>query len=126
MAPSVPSAKSSTRSGPITSAAAWRRHGASPKFCVPTSNKKTLNFTTNGKPMAEHDGTRLMNLQRSSGILLHPTSLPGRFGIGDFGPAAHRFVEQLVAGGQKIWQVLPLGPTRISGSPYQCHSSFAG
>jgi 4-alpha-glucanotransferase len=76
--------------------------------------------------VAKHDETRLMNLQRSSGILLHPTSLPSRFGIGDFGPSAHRFVEQLVAGGQKIWQVLPLGPTRISGSPYQSLSSFAG
>jgi|HubBroStandDraft_6_1064221.scaffolds.fasta_scaffold11706_2 4-alpha-glucanotransferase len=65
-------------------------------------------------------------LRRSSGILLHPTSLPSRFGIGDFGPSAHRFVEQLVAGGQKIWQVLPLGPTRLSGSPYQSVSSFAG
>src|ERR1700733_6934965 len=64
-------------------------------------------------------------LRRSSGILLHPTSLPSRFGIGDFGPSAHRFVEQLVAGGQKIWQVLPLGPTRMNGSPYQSLSSFA-
>ena len=67
-----------------------------------------------------------MNLPRSSGILLHPTSLPSRFGIGDFGPSAHRFVEQLAAGGQKIWQVLPLGPTRMNGSPYQSLSSFAG
>src|SRR5271169_1771011 len=126
MAPWAPSAKSSTPSRPITSAAAWHRRGASPKFYVPTSNKKTPNFTTNAKRMAEHDGARLMNLQRSSGILLHPTSLPNRFGIGDLGPSAHRFIEQLVAGGQKIWQVLPLGPTRMSGSPYQSLSSFAG
>lgn len=67
-----------------------------------------------------------MNAPRSSGILLHPTSLPGKFGIGDFGPDAHRFVEQLKTAGQKIWQILPLGPTYKTGSPYQCLSSFAG
>ena len=69
---------------------------------------------------------RRTNMERSSGILLHPTSLPSRFGIGDLGPSAHNFVEKLVAGGQKIWQVLPLGPTRMNGSPYQSLSSFAG
>lgn len=67
-----------------------------------------------------------MNLTRSSGILLHPTSLPGKFGIGDLGPAAHRFIERLNSAGQKIWQILPLGPAYKSGSPYKCLSSFAG
>lgn len=63
---------------------------------------------------------------RSSGILLHPTSLPGRFGIGDLGPAAHAFVDFLAEAGQRIWQVLPLGPTGYGDSPYQLFSAFAG
>ena len=67
-----------------------------------------------------------MQRPRASGILLHPTSLPGRFGIGDLGDAAHEFVEFLHAGGQTLWQVLPLGPTGFGDSPYQCFSAFAG
>ena len=63
---------------------------------------------------------------RSSGILLHPTSLPGRFGIGDLGPEAYKFVDFLAAAGQRIWQVLPLGPTGYGDSPYQLFSAFAG
>ena len=61
-----------------------------------------------------------------SGILLHCTSLPGRFGIGDFGPCAYEFVDFLLASGQKLWQVLPLNPTGYGDSPYQCFSAFAG
>jgi 4-alpha-glucanotransferase len=57
---------------------------------------------------------------------LHPTSLPGRFGIGDLGEAAYHFVDFLAGAGQKIWQVLPLGPTGYGDSPYQCFSAFAG
>lgn len=67
-----------------------------------------------------------MRLGRSSGILLHPTSLPGRFGIGDLGESARRFVDFLVAGAQSLWQVLPLGPTGYGDSPYQSFSAFAG
>lgn len=67
-----------------------------------------------------------MNVRRSSGILLHPTSLPGPFGIGDLGPEAHRFVDQLGEAGQKIWQILPLGPPGKGNSPYQCLSSYGG
>lgn len=67
-----------------------------------------------------------MNLPRCSGILIHPTSLPSRFGLGDFGPEAHRFAEQLAAAGQTIWQVLPLGPVGTGNSPYQSYSAFAG
>ncbi|HEX3051709.1 MAG TPA: 4-alpha-glucanotransferase [Aggregatilineaceae bacterium] len=63
---------------------------------------------------------------RSSGVLLHPTSLPGRYGIGDLGEYAYRFVDWLVDTGQTIWQVLPLGPTGYADSPYQCLSAFAG
>ena len=67
-----------------------------------------------------------MRFPRSSGILLHPTSLPGRFGIGDLGAEAHRFADFLNASGQSLWQVLPLGPTGYGDSPYACYSAFAG
>jgi 4-alpha-glucanotransferase len=67
-----------------------------------------------------------MGGERVAGILLHPTSLPGPFGIGDLGPAAHRFAEFLAAAGQRLWQVLPLGPTGYGDSPYQTFSAFAG
>lgn len=67
-----------------------------------------------------------MPLTRSSGILLHPTSLPGSFGIGDFGDEARAFVDFLAAAGQSLWQVLPLGPTGYGNSPYQSLSAFAG
>ena len=67
-----------------------------------------------------------MTFPRASGILLHPTSLPGRFGIGDLGPEAYRFIDFLATAGQKIWQVLPLGPTGYGDSPYQLFSAFAG
>jgi 4-alpha-glucanotransferase len=63
---------------------------------------------------------------RSAGILLHPTSLPGRFGIGDLGPEAYRFAGFLASAGIKVWQILPLGPTGYGDSPYQCFSAFAG
>jgi 4-alpha-glucanotransferase len=63
---------------------------------------------------------------RSTGILLHPTSLPGRFGIGDLGKEAHNFIDFLSESGQSLWQVLPLGPTGYGDSPYQCFSAFAG
>ncbi len=64
--------------------------------------------------------------ERASGILLHPTSLPGPFGIGDLGRAAHRWVDWLGDTGCGYWQVLPLGPTGFGDSPYQSFSSFAG
>jgi len=67
-----------------------------------------------------------MKFERSGGILLHPTSLPGRYGIGDLGPEAYHFVDWLVSTGCKLWQILPLGPTGYGDSPYQCFSAFAG
>lgn len=67
-----------------------------------------------------------MTFPRSSGVLLHPTSLPGRYGIGDLGDHAYRFVDALQAAGQSYWQVLPLGPTSYGDSPYQSLSTFAG
>lgn len=63
---------------------------------------------------------------RSSGILLHPTSLPGKYGIGTLGKEAYKFIDFLVSSNQKLWQIFPLGPTGYGDSPYQCFSSFAG
>src|SRR5687768_7045328 len=70
--------------------------------------------------------TITMNFPRASGILLHPTSLPGDFGIGDVGPKAYKFVDFLASAKQTYWQILPLGPTGYGDSPYQCFSAFAG
>ena len=67
-----------------------------------------------------------MKFERSSGILLHITSLPGKYGIGTFGAEAHDFVDFLIASRQKVWQILPLGHTGYGDSPYQCYSAFAG
>jgi 4-alpha-glucanotransferase len=67
-----------------------------------------------------------MTSSRASGILLHPTSLPGQLGIGDLGVEAYSFVDFLADTKQRLWQVLPLGPTDASNSPYQCLSVFAG
>ena len=67
-----------------------------------------------------------MRQSRASGILLHPTSLPGDFGIGDFGSQAFKFVDFLIQTKQRYWQILPLGPTGYGDSPYQCFSAVAG
>jgi 4-alpha-glucanotransferase len=67
-----------------------------------------------------------MIAQRSSGILIHPSSLPSLGGIGDFGPAAYEFADWLAAAKQTLWQVLPLGPIGYGNSPYSCTSAFAG
>jgi 4-alpha-glucanotransferase len=67
-----------------------------------------------------------VNLPRCAGILLHPTSLPSRYGVGDFGPEAFAFADQLAQAGHRLWQVLPLGPVGSGDSPYQSFSAFAG
>ena len=67
-----------------------------------------------------------MHNQRISGILLHPTSLPGPDGIGDLGPAAYSWVDFLFETRTGLWQVLPLNPTSYGDSPYQSFSAFAG
>ena len=67
-----------------------------------------------------------MSFPRSSGVLLHPTSLPGRFGIGDLGFQAYRFVDFLIESQQQLWQILPLGPTGHGNSPYMAYSAMAG
>lgn len=76
--------------------------------------------------MTEASGLGRQSLhRRTSGILLHPTSLPGRHGIGDIGPSARRFVDFLADTGQGLWQILPLGPVGYGNSPYMCLSAFA-
>ena len=78
------------------------------------------------------DDGRLMSLPpfppdyRASGLLLHVTSLPSPYGIGDVGPAAFAWIDRLHEAGQSWWQALPLGPTGYGNSPYQSLSSFAG
>lgn len=67
-----------------------------------------------------------MKFERSAGVLLHPTSLPSKYGIGDLGKDAYRFVDFLVEASQTLWQIFPLGPTGYGDSPYQCFSAFAG
>ncbi len=78
-------------------------------------------------PLLDPDRRQVgMSFPRASGVLLHLTSLPGRFGIGDLGREAYRFADFLAGSGQRIWQILPLGPTGYGNSPYQCLSVFAG
>jgi 4-alpha-glucanotransferase len=67
-----------------------------------------------------------MPFPRASGILLHPTSFPSRFGIGDLGQEAYRFLDFLAESAQQLWQILPLGPTGYGNSPYMCYSAMAG
>ena len=71
-------------------------------------------------------GVHALFAERQAGVLLHPTSLAGPFGIGDLGPQAHAFVDWLATAGQKLWQILPLTPVDSTGSPYQSASAFAG
>jgi len=67
-----------------------------------------------------------MQFDRASGVLLHFTSLPSEYGIGDFGKEAYNFIDFLKKANQKLWQILPLNPPASGGSPYNCFSAFAG
>ena len=67
-----------------------------------------------------------MEFKRKAGILLHPTSLPGPYGIGEIGVQAREFADRLREMGVGLWQMLPLGPTGYGDSPYQSLSAFAG
>ena len=68
-----------------------------------------------------------MEISRSSGLILHPTALPSKYGIGDFGSSAYEFIDKLAESKTKIWQVLPLGITdEIEYSPYSSKSSILG
>src|SRR5687768_4371597 len=82
-------------------------------------------------PALEISSQRLMSIQtkhrrRSAGVLLHVTSLPGPYGIGDLGPEAHAWVDVLAEARQSWWQLLPLTPLGYGNSPYQSPSAFAG
>jgi 4-alpha-glucanotransferase len=70
--------------------------------------------------------SQFLNIGRGAGILIHPTSLPTPYGIGDLGPKSRWFVDFLVAAKQKVWCLLPLGPTGPRNSPYESLSAFAG
>src|ERR1700736_1943792 len=63
---------------------------------------------------------------RNAGVLLHPTSLPGRYGIGDLGDELVAFLDWARSAGMRLWQLLPLNPPGYGNSPYGCHSSYAG
>ena len=89
------------------------------KYSIFSIEKEKFNFINNFKEDIEM-------FERSSGILLHPTSLPGKYGIGSLGKEAYKFVDFLKKANQKLWQIFPLGPTGYGDSPYQCFSSFAG
>src|SRR5260370_4977740 len=83
------------------------------------------------RPRPQYAGGAIMNPPfppdyRASGLLLHVTSLPSKYGIGDVGPAALAWIDRLRGAGQSWWQALPLGPTGYGNSPYQPVSSFAG
>src|SRR5262249_19583094 len=67
-----------------------------------------------------------VNRRRSSGVLLHPTSLPSQYGVGDLGPQAEAFLDLMESGHQSLWQILPLTPVTEDGSPYWSRSLFAG
>jgi 4-alpha-glucanotransferase len=71
-------------------------------------------------------GEKIFPFHRAGGILLHPSSLPGKFGIGDLGQPTFQFIDFLHQHNQQLWQILPLGPTGFGDSPYQCFSAFAG
>ena len=73
-----------------------------------------------------HHVPQKKNYDRRAGILLHPTSLPSKFGIGDLGKEAFNFIDYLKMAGQTIWQILPLNPVGYGYSPYQSPSAFAG
>lgn len=67
-----------------------------------------------------------MEFERASGVLLHPTALPGKYGIGELGSSAYEFIDFLKDSSQRLWQIMPLGPTGYGDSPYACFSAFAG
>src|SRR2546423_9590179 len=92
--------------------------------CAPQGSRRLSREEPNYDALKS--GLCSMRFSRASGILLHPTSLPGRFGIGDLGDEAYAFADFLIESGQGIWQVLPLGPTGYGDSPYACYSAFAG
>ena len=76
-------------------------------------------------PIPDLPAPGLTDWPRSSGVLLHPTSLPGPYGIGELGAEARQWIDWLEQAGQSYWQILPLGPTGHGNSPYQTLGAFA-
>ncbi|TWH46725.1 bifunctional glycogen debranching protein GlgX/4-alpha-glucanotransferase [Sporomusa sp. KB1] len=96
------------------------------KIPLPDNNELELVLPPlSGRLLIANPG-RPVGRQRASGVLLHPTSLPSQFGIGDLGPTAYEFIDFLANAKQCIWQILPLNPVGFGESPYQCLSAFAG
>lgn len=100
--------------------ACWRRG------CSPSSAKTDIACSRACLHVVLVPGSDTESRPRKSGLLLHITSLPGRFGIGDLGPEARSFASRISAAGQSYWQVLPVGPTGYGNSPYSSLSTFAG
>jgi 4-alpha-glucanotransferase len=105
----------------------WIRKPPGAEACQPVACRKAGRIFAPGGARKENSVKRdTQEHSRSSGILLHVTSLPGPYGIGDLGPAAHAWVDALESAKQTWWQILPLGPAGHGDSPYQCYSAFAG
>jgi 4-alpha-glucanotransferase len=96
---------------------------AGPPIATPAGATPIL--ASRERPHNQH-ASKELSMERSAGILLHPTSLPSPYGIGDMGHDAYRWVDLLADHDQHLWQMCPLGPTGYGASPYQCRSSFAG
>src|SRR3954451_21908973 len=96
---------------------------------MPTASPAPISRTSASRRISVNKlGATFTFSQRSCGVLLHPTSLPGHFGSGDLGPAAYRFADFLAEAGQTWWQMLPVNPPgdRPGNSPYSSTSAFAG
>src|SRR5438128_9804265 len=93
-------------------------------LCNIQVDSSALIWYSSTRPMTQRAAPNLRT--RASGVLLHPTSLPGPAGIGDLGQPALRFAEQLASARQTWWQTLPIGPTGFGNSPYSALSSSAG
>src|SRR5687768_14492544 len=93
---------------------------------TPSRRMKVFSKGASRMPRRQRQTPKFTFDRRASGLLLHPTSLPGPFGSGDLGPEAHAFVDFLAAAGQRWWQMLPVGPPGEGNSPYSAASAFAG
>src|SRR5436190_20598642 len=97
------------------------RHEVDPQMTQMNADKKT-----DAAPTLRPSATSADQPRRTAGVLLHPTSLPGRFGIGDLGDELLAFLDWAQSAGQRVWQVLPLNAPGYGNSPYGCLSSYAG
>ncbi len=97
-----------------------------PTFTIQTLNITTSNIDLSPNPLMPHSSNPPNDDARTSGVLLHPTSLPGRFGIGDLGDELVAFLDWAKSAAFRVWQVLPLNAPGYGNSPYGCLSSYAG